>query len=111
MNKYAQVALLAAQYVKEGISPASAWEKASGEVFIPGSPSQKKGCPKNAFLGLYGGKGINAEYARKGLAYLQANGLANITEQYLWNIITEGNGKAYNSQMHVVMALFNAGLI
>jgi len=44
VNKYAQVALLVAQYIKTGSSPVNAWEKESCEVFMPGSSSQKKGC-------------------------------------------------------------------
>lgn len=42
MNKYAQTAILAAQYLKADDSTAQAWEKASCEVFTPGSASQKK---------------------------------------------------------------------
>ena len=54
MNKYAQVALIAAERIKNGMPPRAAWEKASCEVFPKGSDSQAKSCPKNAFLGLYG---------------------------------------------------------
>lgn len=107
MNKYAKIALLAAKDVELGIDPVIAWEKASKIIFTSGSSSQKKGCPKNAFLGLYGGKGKNAEYAQKALNYLKANkSNEQISEIDLWNIVTENVGKSYNSQMHVVKALF-----
>lgn len=72
MNKYARTAILAAKYVQIGNSPGQAWKKASCEVFAPGSASQKKGCPKNAFIGLYGeSDSVNGQYAQRGLAYLR----------------------------------------
>ncbi|NLD46886.1 MAG: hypothetical protein GX660_06760 [Clostridiaceae bacterium] len=111
MNKYAQVAVNAGFYVKEGMTPDYAWKKASCEIFEPGSSSQKKGCPKNTFLGLYGGQGINAEYARKALNYLRSNNISEIEPEELWIIINEGTKKAYNQQMHVVIAMYKAGLI
>ena len=109
-NKYAETAVIAAKYVNAGLPPRSAWEKASCEIFIPNSFSQKKGCPRNAFLGLYGGTGKNAEYAQKALKILKS-GNTNISERDLWQIVTGNSGKAYNSQMHVVKALFDEGLV
>lgn len=44
MNKYAQTAIRAAHYMQSGFNASSAWEKASCEIFVPGSYSQKKGC-------------------------------------------------------------------
>ena len=111
MNKYAETALKAAKYIEEGYEPKIAWDKASKEMFAPGSPAQKKGCPKNAFLGLYGISSKNAEYSLKGLDYLRKNGVNNIDEKNLWNIITNNTHKAYNSQMHVLLALFRSGYI
>lgn len=104
------IAVKAARYVKEGYEPLSAWEKASCEIFERGSSLQKKGCPKNAFLGLYGGKGKNAEYARIAWSYLEANPNEYVTASELWEIVMSGNQKAHNSQMDVVLALYNVGL-
>lgn len=56
LNKYRQVDVKAARYVQDGFEANSAWEKASCEVFIPGSSSQLKGCPRSSFLGFYGEK-------------------------------------------------------
>ena len=53
MNKYAQVALIAAERIENGMQPRAAWEQASCKIFPKGSASQTKGCPKNAFFGLY----------------------------------------------------------
>lgn len=54
MKKYGQAAvdavLLLHQYM--GMHPAEAWETATLNVFKKGAAAQKKGCPKNAFLGL-----------------------------------------------------------
>lgn len=50
MNKYTQVALLAAEHIKNGMLPRAAWEQASCEIFPKGSASQVKGCPKMHFL-------------------------------------------------------------
>lgn len=111
MNKYGQVAIKAGYYVKDGIVPADAWKKASCEIFEPSSNSQKKVCPKEAFLGLYGGVGKNAEYARKGFAYLKNNPDSNISPNALWRIINEGKSISYNQQMHVVIAMYIEGLI
>lgn len=110
MNKYAETAIVAVKYVNAGLPPRSAWEKASCEIFIPNSSSQKKGCPRNAFLGLYGGTGKNAEYAQKALKILKS-GNTNLSESDLWLMVTGSSGKAYNSQMHVVKALFDVGLV
>ncbi|MGI6699098.1 MAG: DUF6979 family protein [Christensenellales bacterium] len=111
MGKYGEIAVRAARYVNEGIDPTVAWEKASCEVFEPGSSAQKKGCPKNAFLGLHGGKGKNADYAKAALKYLKENPGTNVTENELWEIITEGTAKRYNQQMDVVLTLYKERLI
>ncbi len=111
MGKYGQIAVKAAKYIQIGKTPRAAWEIASCEIFERGSSSQVKGCPKNAFLGLYGGNGKNAEYAQKALAYLKTHPSKNITEFELWEIVMSGVQKAYNHQMDVVLALFKEGLM
>lgn len=106
MNKYAIIALKAAALVDTGIDPKSAWEISSCEVFAKGSASQKKGCPKNAFLGLYGINTTtkNAVYAVKARERLSQNN-TNITPNQLWKIVMAGEQKAHNHQMDVVLAL------
>lgn len=106
MNKYAIIAQNAATLVQPGSEPSVAWETASCQVFTPGSASQKKGCPKNAFLGLYGGTGKNATYAQKALQYLRQNPNTSVTPFELWNIVLTGESKCYNSQMDVVLAAY-----
>lgn len=113
MKKYAETAIKAAELIVSGSDPESAWEKASCIVFIPNSTSQKKGCPKNAFLALYGvkTKGKNATYALNALHYLKNNPAKSITEDELWDIALDGEQKTYNSQMAVVLALWEAGYL
>jgi len=112
MNSYASTALKAADLISQGLDPKNAWEKASFHYFKPGSAAQKKGCPKNAFLGLYGvnPNGKNATYARNAVNYLRKNpnykSIGN-----LWSIARGENEICHNSQMHVVLALWNAGYI
>ncbi len=113
MNKYGQTALIAEKYVKEGLLPREAWEKASCEVFEKGRPSQKKGCPRNTFIGIFDNeyKSNNADYARNAVEYLKTNNIKEIDERKLWSIVHKGNIVSYNSQMHVVMALYRNGLL
>lgn len=113
MNKYAQVALIAAERIENGMQPRAAWEQASCEIFPKGSASQTKGCPKNAFFGLYEPKANtkNGTYAREALAWLRAHPDCKITPSALWKIVLKGETKAYNSQMDVVIALYQNGYI
>lgn len=113
MNKYAQVALIAAERIKNGMQPRAAWEQASCEIFPKGSAAQTKGCPKNAFLGLYEPEANtkNGTYAREALTWLRAHPDCKITPSALWKIILKGEAKAYNSQMDVVIVLYQKGYI
>ena len=54
MNKYGQVAVLAATNLigKKNSDPAQAWKSAADQVFPDSDSSRSKGCPKSAFLGL-----------------------------------------------------------
>ncbi|MFC4321326.1 DUF6979 family protein [Litchfieldia salsa] len=122
MSKYSQAAIKAVQLVNTGVveSPIHAWERATSELFGPGSWGQKKGCPKNSFLGLCE-EGLveniprgtyisrknskNKDYAIKAVNIVreQPNLLDDLTE--LWKQVTEGNGISYNYQLDVVKEL------
>lgn len=54
MNKYGQAALKAVNQMetKQSSTPMDAWNIATTETCGEGTWAQKKGCPKNAFLGL-----------------------------------------------------------
>jgi len=115
MNKYGKIAIKAVSYIKAGLQENEAWEKASCEVFPRGSPSQKKGCPRNAFLGLVSQnpnalKSKNAIYARKALDILKTNPNRSYSVDELWSLVIN-EPKTHNSQMNVVLALWGNRLI
>ncbi|GAA0337635.1 hypothetical protein GCM10008967_29870 [Bacillus carboniphilus] len=122
MSKYGQAAIRAVELVNKKIvdSPIKGWEIATSELFGEGSWGQKKGCPKNAFLGLceeglvdqiprgnYNSRKLskNKDYAITAVNIVrdQPNLLDDITE--LWNQVTKGNGISRNYQMDVVETL------
>ncbi|WP_319478888.1 DUF6979 family protein [uncultured Draconibacterium sp.] len=122
MNKYAKAAIIAAQTLKTR-NPMDAWQFAVQEIFPQSEESRKKSCPKNAFLGLceegiiknsepgnYSKSIDNKNYAISAINILkQETGIT--TKNELWRLVTEGNNKKHNSQMDVVLALWNNNLI
>ena len=115
MNKYAQAAVRAANYVKNGLDAEKAWEKASCEFYEKNSPSQKKSCPRLAFLGLFSKNQrtrnyTGAVYAQNALSILKSNPNREYSKKELWALVT-GEPKAHNAQMDVVLALWNNRLV
>ena len=124
MNKYAQVAINAVLSCKEkGISPVNAWETEIEKIFVKGSSSARKGCPKGAFLGLcesgliknipsgvYTNSIKNKEYAIKAVNLIKNNRELSEDPKKLWDIINP-DGKAHNSQMNIVCELYKAGFL
>ena len=125
-NKYAKAALNAVNHIRTGIikSPVDAWEKATSDIFGKGSPSQIKGCPKNAFLGLCEtgrvtgiAKGIytkshkNKGYALGALRILQSDSGFSDSPKELWEKVVDGKDIVHNSQMDVVLALWFNGYL
>ena len=114
-NKYSLIAIRAFEFIEMGLSAEQAWEKASCEIYEKGSPSQKKGCPRNAFLGLTSKKpqsknGKNVLYARRAHEILQNNLNKSFTPNELWAMVID-KPKTHNSQMNVVLALWDKKLI
>jgi hypothetical protein len=115
MNKYGETAIKAFEYIKAGANAEQAWEKASCDIFEKGSASQKKGCPRNAFLGLTSNnskiaRSKNAIYARKALDILKGNPNRSYTVDELWSLVID-EPKTHNSQMDIVLALWGNKLI
>ena len=111
MTKYGITALKAFECIQNGYDAAEAWEKASCEVFGEGTSSQTKSCPKGAFLGLFSdSKSDNAQYAIKAIYILKENPDRVYKPRQLWRLVlsalNENEGKTYNEQMHVVLALW-----
>ena len=126
MNKYAQIAINVVKRINldNSINPKEAWEIEANNLFGEGKASAKKGCPKNAFLGLCEEgliKGIpkgeyitrsdnlNKEYVLEAYKYLKNNN-SNITPLELWRKIGMDK-KSHNSQMNILCELFKLGLI
>jgi len=125
MNKYALAAVEAANLCIRNtkLRPIDAWEKAITRFYDAKSPARKKSCPRNAFLGLCGAglvKGIapgeytdsqkNAEYAVHAVNELVNDVKLASDLRALWERVI-GEAKEHNSQMDVVVALWNAKLI
>lgn len=79
MNNYAKTALKAHDLiVQNSMLPAAAWNQAIAMV-TDSRTSQKKGCPRNTFLGLaYAGylKGVDADPSAKNEGVLRQRALA-----------------------------------
>lgn len=124
MTTYEEITLKAVELLPEAESYEAAWLNAA--KFCNKSVSvQKKGCPKNAFLGLaesgliknisakfnYQPESKNAEYAIKAVKLLKQEPCLAGNKKMLWKAVVAGESKAHNGQIDVVLALWNKGLI
>lgn len=119
---YGQIALAAVQSLStnRSLSPLEAWQLAAEQVFPDKQESRKKNCPRTTFLSLCGTGRVLGVPAGN---YCQANEnwehaisaleiLARVPEQTptsLWKQVTNNSGKTHNQQMHVIIALAQAG--
>jgi Family of unknown function (DUF6979) len=123
MGQYGTAACMAAEFVESGeiFDPRAAWSEAMKRV-TESSYSRNKGCPKSTFLGLCESgavKGVpagdyttspdNKVYAQRALEALRSTQSLSENQAALWNLATEGSGKAPNGQMDVLLALWRAG--
>jgi hypothetical protein len=132
MGKYGEVALRATALLRERAceGPPEAWAVAARTVFPTSIDSQRKPCPKGAYLGLceeglvvgvpkgnYTRSRDNKAYAVEAVRLLMRNpALADRTARdggaaNLWRLVMKGVAKRPNSQMEVVLALWNQRLI
>jgi hypothetical protein len=122
MNKYAQTAIKTVQNYNTSNSIIEFYVRAAKDIFETKS-AREKSCPKNTFLGLCEEglvKGIpqgsytksvkNKEYALKAAAILKQNTQTTFSPKELWEKLELGD-KRHNSQMNVVLALWEHGLI
>jgi hypothetical protein len=126
---YKKSAILAAKIASNNKkSPKVAWEQAAKKEFPSSKSNQQKGCPKNTFLGLceiscikgipagnYTRSDSNKLYGIVALIILAANQNQLYTPAKLWKeVLTQlklDANKKPNSQMNVVLALWNEGYI
>lgn len=127
MGKYGEAAKKAVKYLHEHeqMTPNNAWSQATIEIFGEGTSSQKKGCPQNTFLGLceqsliqgvpsgvYTNSIKNKEYGLKAVKILSEKKYKKpINHRVLWKEVIGDQDTKYNSQMDVVLALWNEGMI
>ena len=124
MNQYGEIAIAAVKILlaKKIQDPKEAWEEASIRYLMEGSSSQKKVCPRNAFLGLCSAgliRGINKgdytkseknkSYVVEAVKILEQQ--SNLSKKELWRKVLDACSqnleKKHNQQMDVVLALFN----
>ena len=125
MGMYGEAAILATRFVTSGVVPCprAGWDRAIAELSNSDS-SRKKGCPRNAFLGLCeAGRivGINArkygvrspnkngQYALAAHQILESTPNLSNNPKALW--AKAAPLKKENHQMEVVIALWNKGLL
>ncbi len=122
MGQYGEAAVKAATLVQnKGVHPSEAWKEAISEI-SPSLLSQKKGCPKNAFLGLCEEgeiKGIpsgcytqseeNKAYTLNALSQLRKCPDLCANPNLLWDRVKSGEDLSHNGQMDVVISLFEGG--
>ena len=123
VSQFGEVACLAVEMVQEGkeVDPEKAWKKAA-EKIIPSAESQKKGCPRYAFLGLaeegliigvspgnYTHSRDNKSYALAGVNLLREKPDLCNNPREMWDCIMHGTQKMPNNQMDVVAALWKNG--
>ncbi len=123
-NRYGEAALMATQQEASGdINPIARWESAMEKLYPTSAAARKKGCPRGAYLGLceeglvkgipagrYTASKDNKAYAVRAVALL-TEGTQLRSTSALWRAVTDGTEKAHNSQMDVVLALWNNDLI
>ncbi|WP_420042219.1 DUF6979 family protein [Anaeromyxobacter dehalogenans] len=132
MGKYGNAALRATELVSNRTcrAPSDAWSIAIKELFPSSPSSQKKACPKGAYLGLceeglilgvprgsYTRSDDNKRYAVDAVQLLRREpDLADASARdsgatNLWLLVMRGKRKTPNHQMDVVLSLWNHGLI
>ncbi|MFX3636321.1 MAG: hypothetical protein ACE3L7_09745 [Candidatus Pristimantibacillus sp.] len=129
MNKYGDVAIIAVRSIlnEEKLQPLVAWKEAASVAFGEGTWAQRKGCPKNAFLGLCeeglvkgiavgnyvekSGSQKNKGYAVHAIQILRDKPELADDKLGLWREVMNGVKMSHNSQMDVVLSLRNNNLI
>jgi hypothetical protein len=123
-NRYGEAALMAArQKASTDADPLARWKSAMESVYPTSPMARNKGCPRGAFLGLceeglvkgipagrYTASRDNKAYAVRAVTLL-AEGRQNWSTSSLWRAVTDDPDKTHNSQMDVVLALWNNDLI
>ncbi|MBF0098864.1 MAG: hypothetical protein HQM04_14215 [Magnetococcales bacterium] len=129
MGKYGLAAVRAAERLSQPgteESPREAWNSAVRDEFPHSESSQKKGCPRDAFLSLcemgllknvpkgdYTRSVENKNYTIDAIKLLKKYPqlLKPENEKELWRMVTDGSSKTPNHQMEVITTLWREGLL
>ena len=126
MGKYGEAAIRAREILlgSSRPDPGSAWKAAVEKIFPDSSSSREKSCPRGAFLGLcsdglvsgvpsgeYTRSRDNRQYARDAVRLIRQKPSLADTPVQLWGRVMRGEEKVENSQMDVVISLWQAGAI
>jgi hypothetical protein len=126
MSCYGEAAIKAVELfrARQVKSPALAWEVAINGIPNLASSTRKKGCPKEAFLGLceeglvsgiprgsYTDSQENKQYALDAITILKQHPERVPSAKGLWRQVTRGTAKDHNQQMDVVISLWKKGLL
>jgi hypothetical protein len=124
--KYGEAAVAAARLVSQGrVKHApDAWNAAVVQIFPDRLASQRKGCPRGAFLGLcesglvrgvpsgtYTRSRLNKQYAVAAVQLLRENPMLADDPHQIWRLVVGHAEKVENSQIDVVVTLWRQGLI
>lgn len=122
-NRYGQAAIMAVRAHYADVDPIARWQSAMEKLYPTSPAARKKGCPRGAFLGLceeglvkgipagrYTSSKDNKAYAVRA-AELLREGKQSWSTSSLWRAVTDDPEKTHNSQMDVVLALWNNDLI
>ena len=120
-SKYGIIAVEAASAASHGVDPLTAWQVSAAKIFAHSPTSEHKGCPKSAFLGLaelgeiagvkpgkYTKSIDNKKYAKDALVLFREDDSCSKAPLILWKRVMGGVDKSHNSQMDVVIALWEA---
>ena len=126
MSHYGQAAVEAVELISKGETrrPRQAWENATCVHYERGSWSQRKDCPRSAFLGLCEEglvKGIQkGKYTRSKMSKAYAVDAVKLLKKFpdlaknstaLWIKVMGPYHKKHNQQMDVVLGLWTKNLI
>jgi len=115
--------MAARQGISAKDSPIAQWESAMEKLYPTSPTARKKSSPRGAFLGLceeglvqgipagaYKASRDDKAYAIRAVTLL-TEGTEQRSTSALWRAVTNGAEKTHNSQMDVVLALWNNDLI
>ena len=123
-NRYGEAAILAARQANTpGLTPKERWESAMEKLYPTSPAARRKGSPRGAFLGLceeglvqgipagrYSPPNDSKAYAVQAVALLKG-AAQHWSRTALWQEVSKGSGKEHDSQIDVVLALWNKDLI